>query len=152
MSWVDTQETAGWVEFNLTGTPSESTCEFAQKGGTDSVAYNREAIPATLNISGMEERLANTALFGQLTGSELFFTADGSYQADVQTGYLVVVPGGDLNSFLSSLASDADGAVSIDMSRAWDGSDGWSNQLNLLADANEGRLLGWSLIQQPQGS
>ncbi len=152
MSWVDTQETAGWVEFNLTGTPSESTCEFTQKGGTDSVAYNREAIPATLNISGMEERLANTALFDQLTGSELFFTADGSYQADVQTGYLVVVPGGDLNSFLSSLASDADGAVSIDMSRAWDGSDGWSNQLNLLADANEGRLLGWSLIQQPQGS
>ena len=25
-----------------------------------------------------------------------------------------------------------------------------ANQLNLLADANEGRLLGWSLIQQPQ--
>jgi hypothetical protein len=36
------------------------------------------------------------------------------------------------------------------MSRSWDGNDGWTNQLNLLADANEGRLLGWSLIQQPQ--
>ena len=151
MSWVDTDETAGWVKFNLTGTPSESTCEYWERASlNDPVAHNREAIPSTLNISGMEERLSNDALYGQLSGPDLFFTADGAYHSDVKVGYLVVVPGGELNSILSSLASDADGAVSIDMSRSWDGNDGWTNQLNLLADANEGRLLGWSLIQQPQ--
>ena len=151
MSWVAADESAGWVSFNLTGGPSESTCEFNQKGVyDDNVAFNRESIPSTLNLSQMELRLSDTILYDHLTGNDLFFTESGAYQDGVQTGYLVVVPGGDLNSILSSLTSDADGAVSVDMSRSWDGSDGWSNQLNLLADANEGRLLGWSLIQQPQ--
>lgn len=153
MSWVAADESAGWVNFNLTGSPSDEACEFHQKGVyDDSVAFNREAIPSTLNLSQMEQRLADTTLYGQLTGSNLFFTAEGAYHEDVQTGYLVVVPGGELNSILSSLASDADGAVSVDIARSWDGNDGWSNQLNLLADANEGRLLGWSLIQQPQSA
>jgi hypothetical protein len=153
MSWVAADESAGWVNFNLTGTPGDAACEFHQKGVyDDSVAFNREAIPSTLNLSQMEQRLADTTLYGQLTGNDLFFTTDGAYHQDVQTGYLVVVPGGELNSILSSLASDADGAVSVDIARSWDGNDGWSNQLNLLADANEGRLLGWSLIQQPQGA
>ena len=151
MSWVNTEETSGWVKFNLTGAPTDTTCEYWERGSFDDpAAHNREAIPSTLNISGMEERLSDANLFGQLTGPDLFFTTDGAYQSEVEVGYLIVVPGGDLNSILSSLASDADGAVSIDMSRSWDGNDGWTNQLNLLADANEGRLLGWSLIQQPQ--
>jgi hypothetical protein len=153
MSWVATDGQAGWVDFNLNGTPAASTCEVNAKGVyEDNVAFNREAIPSTLNLSQMEQRLADTTLYGQLTGNDLFFTAEGAYHQDVQTGYLVVVPGGELNSILSSLASDADGAVSVDIARSWDGNDGWSNQLNLLADANEGRLLGWSLIQQPQGA
>jgi hypothetical protein len=153
MSWVATDGQAGWVDFNLNGTPAVSTCEVNAKGVyEDNVAFNREAIPSTLNLSQMEQRLADTTLYGQLTGNDLFFTAEGAYHQDVQTGYLVVVPGGELNSILSSLASDADGAVSVDIARSWDGNDGWSNQLNLLADANEGRLLGWSLIQQPQGA
>ena len=153
MSWVATDGQAGWVDFNLNGVPAESTCEVNAKGVyEDNVAFNREAIPSTLNLSQMEQRLADTTLYGQLTGNDLFFTAEGAYHQDVQTGYLVVVPGGELNSILSSLASDADGAVSVDIARSWDGNDGWSNQLNLLADANEGRLLGWSLIQQPQGA
>ena len=151
MSWVAQDESAGWIKFNLTGTPSESACEFTEKGVfDDSVAFNREAIPTTLNISMMEQRLSDAVLYEQLSGTDLFFTSSGTYAPDVQVGYLVVVPGGDLNTLLSNLASDADGAVSIDMSRTWDGNDGWANQLNLLADANEGRLLGWSLIQQPQ--
>ena len=153
MSWVATDGQAGLVDFNLNGTPAVSTCEVNAKGVyEDNVAFNREAIPSTLNLSQMEQRLADTTLYGQLTGNDLFFTAEGAYHQDVQTGYLVVVPGGELNSILSSLASDADGAVSVDIARSWDGNDGWSNQLNLLADANEGRLLGWSLIQQPQGA
>lgn len=153
MSWVATDGQAGWVDFNLNGTPAVSTCEVNAKGVyEDNVAFNREAIPSTLNLSQMEQRLADTTLYDQLTGNDLFFTAEGAYHQDVQTGYLVVVPGGELNSILSSLASDADGAVSVDIARSWDGNDGWSNQLNLLADANEGRLLGWSLIQQPQGA
>lgn len=153
MSWVATDGQAGWVDFNLNGVPAESTCEVNAKGVyEDNVAFNREAIPSTLNLSQMEQRLADTTLYGQLAGNDLFFTAEGAYHQDVQTGYLVVVPGGELNSILSSLVSDADGAVSVDIARSWDGNDGWSNQLNLLADANEGRLLGWSLIQQPQGA
>jgi hypothetical protein len=151
MSWVATDGQAGWVDFNLNGVPAESTCEVNAQGAyEDNVAFNREAIPSTLNLSQMEQRLADTTLYGQLTGNDLFFTAEGAYHQDVETGYLVVVPGGELNSILSSLVSDADGAVSVDIARSWDGNDGWSNQLNLLADANEGRLLGWSLIQQPQ--
>jgi hypothetical protein len=34
------------------------------------------------------------------------------------------------------------------MSREWDSAQ-WSNHLSLVADASDGRLIGWNLIQGP---
>ena len=49
-------------------------------------------------------------------------------------------------SIVSANVSDGgDGAVTLDMSKTWD-EDGLTKQLNLLADAEEGRLIGWSFI------
>jgi len=101
-----------------------------------------------------------------LFGPERFFTASGDYQDDVQVGYLIAVPGNDIGSILSQIGDGGDGAVTLDLSRTWDvdvldvndeDDDGdhtevlYTNhhQLNLVADAAEGRLIGWSLITNP---
>ncbi len=71
-------------------------------------------------------------------------------------GYLIAVPGDDIGSLLSQIGDGGDGAVTFDVSRSWDEDilDGDTDevlytehhQLNLLADASEGRLIGWSHI------
>jgi len=42
VSWIATDETAGWVKFNVTGAPSSENCYFDSKGAYDeSIAINR---------------------------------------------------------------------------------------------------------------
>ena len=51
ISWIASDNTAGWVNFNITGSPSAENCQFEQYGSYDeSISYNREFIPAVLNV------------------------------------------------------------------------------------------------------
>ena len=148
LSWVASDEQAGWVQFNLTGTPNPENCQYDKRGGLDSTSYNRDSIPNTLNITKLESRFSDSSRYDVLFGEDRFFTSSGTYQDDVQVGYLIAVPGNDIGSLLSQIGDGGDGAVTLDLSRMWD-ENGEHNQLNLIADAAEGRLIGWSLITNP---
>ena len=156
LSWVAADEQAGWVQFNLTGTPNEENCVYDKRGDLDSTSYNRDSIPNTLNITKLEARFSDSSKYNVLFGNDRFFTSSGEYQDDVQVGYLIAVPGNDIGSLLSQIGDGGDGAVTLDISRSWDedvlDSDTGQvlytehHQLNLLADAEEGQLVGWSII------
>jgi hypothetical protein len=148
LSWVASDEQAGWVQFNLTGVPNADNCQYDKRGDLDSTAYNRESIPNTYNITTLESWFSDSSRYDVLSGPERFFTASGDYQDDVQVGYLIAVPGNDIGSILSQIGDGGDGAVTFDLSRTWD-ENGEHKQLNLVADAAEGRLIGWSLITNP---
>ncbi len=146
LNWVNSAEESGWVLFNLTGTPSEENCQFDSKGRfNDTTSFNRDSIPNTLNITKLESRFSDSSRYDVLFGSDRFFTSSGEYQDDVQVGYLIAVPGNDIGSILSQIGDGRDGAVTLDLSRSWDENDE-HHQLNLLGDAAEGQLVGWSII------
>ena len=148
LSWVASDEQAGWVQFNLTGVPNAENCQYDKRGDLDLTAFNRDSIPNTFNITALESWFSESSRYDMLSGSERFFTASGDYQDDVQVGYLIAVPGNDIGSILSQIGDGGDGAVTLDLSRTWD-ENGEHKQLNLIADAAEGRLIGWSLITNP---
>jgi len=166
LSWVASDEQAGWVQFNLTGTPNAENCQYDKRGGLDSTSYNRDSIPDTFNITELESWFSDSSRYDVLFGEGRFFTSSSTYQDDVQVGYLIAVPGNDIGSLLSQIGDGGDGAVTLDLSRTWDedildvddtDGDGDTgeilytehNQLNLIADAAEGRLIGWSIITNP---
>ena len=75
-SWIATDETAGWVKFNVTGIPSSENCDFDSKGAYDeSISHNREFIPNVLNISNLESRLSDSSRFTDLSGTNGIFTS-----------------------------------------------------------------------------
>jgi hypothetical protein len=154
------------VQFNLTGTPNAENCQYDKRGGLDSTSYNRDSIPDTFNITELESWFSDSSRYDVLFGEGRFFTSSSTYQDDVQVGYLIAVPGNDIGSLLSQIGDGGDGAVTLDLSRTWDedildvddtDGDGDTgeilytehNQLNLIADAAEGRLIGWSIITNP---
>ena len=148
LSWVASDEQAGWIQFNLTGIPNADNCQYDKRGDLDLTAYNRDSIPNTYNITTLETWFSDSSRYDVLFGPERFFTSSGEYQSDVQVGYLIAVPGNDIGSILSQIGDGGDGAVTVDISRTWD-ENGEHKQLNLIADAAEGRLIGWSLITNP---
>jgi hypothetical protein len=146
-SWIATDETAGWVKFNVTGEPSSENCYFDSKGAyDDSISHNREFIPKVINISKLESRLSDSSRYSDLSGTNGIFTSSGEYHPETRVGYLVVVPGSGINSILTNIGDATDGATTVDISREWD-SNGWDNRFNLVADASDGRIVGWNYVK-----
>ena len=146
ISWIATDDIAGWVTFNMTGAPSQENCQFDQKGSYDeTVSYNRDFIPKVLNISTIEESLLDSSRFPSLTSSQGIFTSSGAYHLETRVGYLVVVPGSGINSILTNIGDATEGACTVDISRDWT-DDGWNKRFNLIADATDGRIIGWNYV------
>ncbi len=146
LSWIASDDIAGWVTFNITGTPSQENCQFDQKGSYDeTVSYNRDFIPKVLNISTIEESLLDSNRFPSLSSDQGLFTNSGAYHPETRVGYLVVVPGSGINTILSNIGDATDGACTVDMSREWT-EDGWDKRFNLIADATDGRIIGWNYV------
>ena len=146
ISWIATDDIAGWVTFNMTGTPSQENCQFDKKGSYDeTVSYNREFIPKVLNISTIEESLLDSTRFPMLTSGQGLFTNAGNYHPETRVGYLVVVPGSGINTILTNIGDATDGASTVDISRDWT-EDGWNKRFNLIADATDGRIIGWNYV------
>ena len=146
IAWIATDDIAGWVTFNMTGTPSQENCQFDQKGSYDeTVSYNRDFIPKVLNISTIEESLLDSSRFPSLTSSQGIFTSSGAYHLETRVGYLVVVPGSGINSILTNIGDATEGACTVDISRDWT-DDGWNKRFNLIADATDGRIIGWNYV------
>ena len=146
ISWIATDDIAGWVTFNITGAPSQENCQFDKKGSYDeTVSYNREFIPKVLNVSTIEESLLDSTRFPMLTSSQGLFTSSGTYHPETRVGYLVVVPGSGINTILANIGDATDGANTVDISRDWT-DDGWNKRFNLIADATDGRIIGWNYV------
>ncbi len=146
ISWIASDDIAGWVTFNMTGTPSQENCQFDKKGSYDeTVSYNREFIPKVLNISTIEQSLLDSTRFPTLTSDQGLFTNSGTYHPETRVGYLVVVPGSGINTILTNIGDATDGANTVDISRDWT-EDGWDKQFNLIADATDGRIIGWNYV------
>jgi hypothetical protein len=149
ISWVANDNTAGWVEFSITGPANEENCDYLDKGAYDEeISYNRNSIPETMNLSTMESRLMDNSRYPHLVGNDKLFTTGGEFQPETRIGYLVLVPDSGLNSFINNFVDSSSGATTVDLSRQWD-SEQWSNYLTLVADASDGRVIGWNLIQGP---
>lgn len=149
VSWVASDNTAGWVKFSISGQASEENCDYIDKGAYDEeISHNRNSIPSVLNLSMVEARLMDNSRFPQLTGTDKFFTTGGDYHPETRIGCLVMVPDSGLNSILNNFVDSSSGATTVDMSREWDSAQ-WSNHISLVADASDGRLIGWNLIQGP---
>ena len=146
ISWIATDDIAGWVTFNMTGAPSQENCQFDKKGSYDeTVSYNREFIPKVLNLSMIEASLLDSTRFPVLTSDQGLFTSSGTYHPESRIGYLVVVPGSGINTILTNIGDATDGACTVDVSRDWT-EDGWNKRFNLIADATDGRIIGWNYV------
>ena len=148
LSWVATDNTAGWVLFSVEGEDAQNlNCEYIDKGVfDDSITHNRESIPEVLPLEAVEARLMNQQRFPALQGNEALFTTTGTLHEETRMGYLVVVPGSVFGIDITRLSKDVKGASTVDVQREWD-SDGWNNQFSLIADASDGRVVGWTHLK-----
>ncbi len=148
VSWVAPDDTSGWVLFELDGEPSSDNCTYLDKGTFEELAsYNRESIPAVVNISLLEERLSDTSRYPQLSGVDGVFDSSGNYHADSRMGFLVAVPGDGANDILGQLTSTSVGATTLDLSRTWN--EGiWDHTFAVAMDATDGRVVGWTKLSQ----
>ena len=145
LSWVDSDTTAGWLHFSVSGGGAETlACEFIGKGTFDeSVSHNRDSIPKVLPLHAIETRLMDDQRFPALTGPSALFDNNGPYES-TSMGYLVVVPGTGFGIDFSDLL-DTSGATTVDVQRQWQ--DGTKDRsFSLLADASDGRLIGWTSL------
>ena len=146
ISWIASDQNAGWVKFNITGEVSSENCDFDSKGVyDDSVSHNRDFIPKVLNLSNIEARLLDSNRFPELSGENAIFTSSGTFHPETRVGYLVVVPGSGINSIFSNIGDATDGATTVDFSREWD-ANGLEHRFNLVVDATDGRLVGWNYV------
>lgn len=142
LSWVDSDTTAGWLKFSISGADENLNCEFIAKGTFDeSITHNRDSIPKALPLHDIEARLMDSQRYPELTGPEALFTGSGLHDT-TSVGYLVVVPGTGLGIDFSDLL-DTSGATTVDLQRTWD-DNGKDRSFSLLVDATDGRLIGWT--------
>ena len=149
LSWVQTDDTSGWVRMSISGLPTDENCTYEAHGAHDnSISWNRNDIPAALNMSEIENRLSQEIRYEHFTGPDGFFNSDDSPHQETRFGHLVAIPGSDYTDWINRLSEIENGATTIDVSRSWD-SGGWSNTLTMAADATDGRVIGWNLFKTP---
>ena len=142
ISWVDSDTTAGWLHFSVSGDASDQTCTFIAKGTFDeSITHNRDSIPKALPLHDLETRLMDAQRYPDLTGPDALFTGSGLHDS-TSVGYLVVVPGTGFGIDFSDLL-DTSGATTIDVQRQWE-ENGKDRSFSLLVDGTDGRLIGWT--------
>ena len=156
LSWVDSDTTAGWLHFAVSGSAGALTCEFIAKGTFDeSISHNRDSIPEVLPLHDIEARLMDAQRYPILTSPEALFTGSGLHDS-TKIGYLVVVPGTGFGIDFSDLL-DTSGATTVDFQRSWVetvevtvGDEEFIREIDrsfsLLADASDGRLIGWTSL------
>ena len=144
ISWVDSDTTAGWLHFSVSGDSGDQTCTFIAKGTFDeSITHNRDSIPKALPLHDIEARLLDAQRYPDLTGPDALFTGGGLHDS-TSMGYLVVVPGSGFGSDFSDLL-DTSGATTIDVQRQWE-ENGNDRSFSLLVDGTDGRLIGWTSL------
>ena len=149
ISWVDEDEASGWIRMSISGGFDSYNCTYLSHGVHDNgVAWNRQSIPAALNMSMIESNIADASRYPMFTGNEGFFKSQNTLHPETRIGHLVVIPDSEYGDWLERLNSVENGATTVDFSRTWD-EGGWTHQLSMALDATDGRVIGWNLYKQP---
>ncbi|RAH14627.1 MAG: hypothetical protein CMB56_005095 [Methanobacteriota archaeon] len=144
-SWVDPSGISGWELIEIRKNQSGSDyCEIEDAGIFDSetISYNSNSISVTNSLSELESRVLDSVRYPELSGVNGIIAPNGELGNDVKLGYLVITPTENLNDILD-LINREEGAVSFDMHRSYE-EDGWDKSVELLIDATNGRIIGWS--------
>ena len=78
----------------------------------------------------------------KLSGPSGIIAPNGELDSNTQLGYFVITPTENLNDILDLINRD-EGAVSFDVHRSYE-QDGWDVSVELLIDATNGRIIGWT--------
>jgi len=150
LSWLASDDTSGWVKFDVSGTGgSEGNCTYLDSGGHGDEApdHNRNAIPETPSLGWMETaRWLNGEAFPEFSGTTGMAAVNGEWRSDMRLGVLVATTGVELPSTLDFLPLNDAGRVTIDGVRTWEEGD-WSHSFSFVADASDGGMVGWSHIR-----
>jgi hypothetical protein len=150
LSWLASDDTSGWVKFDVSGTGgSEGNCTYLDSGGHGDEApdHNRNAIPETPSLGWMETaRWLNGEAFPEFSGTTGMAAVNGEWRSDMRLGVLVATTGVELPSTLDFLPLNDAGRVTIDGVRTWEDGD-WSHSFSFVADASDGGMVGWSHIR-----
>lgn len=152
LSWVNGENSAGWVLFSMETNGDTTTCTTLDKGVyDDSTANDRNAIPPTHSLDFIEEEYGQNGRIHSEAFDKLF-TSDGELQQDTRIGYLILLPSQALGLDLSQFSDELDGVVTVDFSKSWTeeiqgSSKSWENSFNLVGDATNARVLGWTHLQ-----
>ena len=145
LSWVDPADQSGWALIEIRDTiEGEDYCEIDGSGiyESQSIAHNSDSISITNSLTELETRILDSNKFPELSGTNGIKATNGELSSETQIGYLVLTPNDDLNEILDLINRD-DGAVSFDLQRNYE-QDGWDVSVELLVDATNGRIIGWT--------
>ena len=143
-SWVDPADNSGWELIKIYKNATGDYCEIDEAGLYDSqtITYNSDSISVTNSLSELENRILDSNKFPELSGTEGIIAPNGILDSNTKLGYLVITPTENLNEILDLINRD-DGAVSFDVHRSYE-QDGWDVSVELLVDATNGRIIGWT--------
>ncbi len=143
-SWVDPADNSGWELIKIYKNSTGDYCEIDEAGLYESqtITYNSDSISTTNSLSELENRILESGKYPELSGQDGIIAPNGILDSNTQLGYLVITPTENLNEILDLLDRD-DGAVSFDVHRSYE-QDGWDVSVELLIDATNGRIIGWT--------
>ena len=144
-SWVDPADQSGWSLIEIRESINGSDyCEIDDSGLYDSqsIAHNSDSISITNSLAELENRILNSNKFPELSGPNGIIATNGELTGETKVGYLVITPSDDFNEVLDLINRD-EGAVSFDLHRSYQ-EDGWDISVELLVDATNGRIIGWT--------
>lgn len=140
LSWVDPQDDAGWTEVRGT---SATSCDVIHDGTmepSDSPGYNLNAIPETLSLSSLENRML------EMDDSDepgLIFGENQGLKSDVKIGaILLATTDSELLDLLTNQQDIDQGEVGFTASRTWTEGSAEHN-FDVAMDAERGRMIGW---------
>ena len=147
VSWIDRDDSSGWVLFNQTGEASQENCTYTTKGPhEDASDWNREGVPEMVEFAYIEDQLTASGKYPGLYGEKGIFTQSGEYHDNVRVGHLIVTPTSAVNELISNFIDTGTGASTMDISREW--TDGpYEHRTDVLIELNDGRVLGWNYFR-----
>ena len=152
LSWVNGESSAGWVLISMETNGDTTTCTTLDKGVyDDSTSNDRNAIPPTHSLDFVEMEYGQNGRIHS-EAFDTLFSSDGTLQQDTRIGYLLLLPSQALGFELSQLGEELDGVVTVDLSKSWTediqgSSKSWDHSFNLVGDATNARVLGWTHLQ-----
>ena len=143
LSWVDTQDKSGWII--LDWIPDDQSCPIADSGdwgNDDPVSWDKSAIPSTLTLDYLENRLLNENRYAEVNEVMIL----DSQEERQYLGYRAV--SGEIDDISDLLSSElSTGVVTVVLHSEWSSLDRTRDYtFDVAMDATSSRVIGWIQI------